>query len=78
MGSKGLPHHLQLELNEFKEVLYGQYSHHVTIHGLRLNQEKQMCKARLTKRGLTDLFKKFKVQSDRISCSPLQKDGQIL
>ena len=78
MGSKGIPHHLKLELDEFKEALYGQSSHKVTIHGLRLNQEKQMCKARLTKRGLTNLFKKFPIASDRISCSPLKKDGQFL
>ena len=78
MGSKGLPHYLKLELDEFKEVLYGQTSHKVTIHGLRLNPEKQMCKSRLTKKGLTTLFKKFPIAEDRISCSPLRKDGQYL
>ena len=77
-GTKGLPHHLKLEMDEFKTALYGSESHYVTLHGLRLNPDGQMCKTKLTKRGLTGLFKKFRIENDGITCSPLMKNGKIL
>ena len=77
-GTKGLPHHLQLEMDEFKAALYGNNSHYVTLHSLRLNPDGQMCKTKLTKRGLTGLFKKFRLESDGVSCRPLMKNDKIL
>ena len=77
-GTKGLPHHLELNMDEFKEALYGSRSHFVTLHGLRLNPDGQMCKTKLTKRGLTGLFKKFRIEADGISCRPLMKDNEFL
>ena len=75
---QGLPHHLQLELNQFKEALYGQTSHYVTIHGLRLNSDKKMCKMRMKKKGLSCLFKKFSVADDGITCRPLTINNQFI
>ena len=74
----GLPHHLQLELDQFKGALYGQQTHNVTIHGLRLNADKQMFKVKLKKKGLTQLFKKFSVADDGVTCSPLMINNQFI
>ena len=77
-GSKGIPHSHELTMTEFVGRLYGSESHFVTIRSLRLNRDKQMSRFTLRKRGLSDIFLKFDVASDGITCSPLRKKGKIL
>ena len=65
-------------MTEFVGRLYGNESHFVTIRSLRLNRDKQMSRFTLRKRGLSDIFLKFDVASDGITCSPLRKKGKVL
>ena len=77
-GSKGIPHSWELKMEEFVDQLYGCENHHITLRSLRLNREKKMSRFTQRKRGLTDLFLKFNVADDAITCSPLTKKSKIL
>ena len=78
MGSKGIPHSAKLTLNEYLDSLYGKGSHYVEMRSLRLNRKRQMTRTTVTKRGLSDIFLKFRVADDAITCSPLMKDNEYL
>ena len=77
-GSKGIPHSTELEIHQFVTQLYGQESHFVTLRTLRLNKEKNMSRFTTKKRGLNDIFLKFDVADDAITCAPLRKKSKIL
>ena len=77
-GSKGIPHSEHLTMTNFVEQLYGQESHYVTLRTLRLNKNKKMSRFTLRKRGLNDLFMKFHVDDDAITCTPLTKKRKVL
>ena len=66
-------------MKNFSDVLNGPDERHKVNHGtLRLNKKRKMCRASLTKNGLSDVFVKFHVASDKITCTPLQIDGKLL
>ena len=78
-STKGLPHCTDLEMDLFKDVLFGSNSaHRMEINSLRLNQNKQMTRMTTTKNGLSDIFLKMRVSEDKISCSPLTLNGELL
>ena len=77
-GSKGIPHSEHLTMTNFVEQLYGEESHYVTLRSLRLNKQKKMSRFTLRKRGLNDLFMKFHVDDDGITCTPLTKKRKVL
>ena len=77
-GSKGIPHSLELEIGQYATQLYGHESHFVTLRSLRLNKEKNMSRFTTKKRGLNDIFLKFDVADDAITCAPLKKKSRIL
>ena len=58
--------------------LYGQESHFVTLRTLRLNKERNMSRFTTNKRGLNDIFLKFDVADDGITCAPLKKKSKIM
>ena len=73
------PRQFKLEHAEFKEVLYGEdFKHKVQIKSLRLDREKRMTRTTLLKSGLTDIHIKMRVEWDRVTCEPLQKDGHFV
>ena len=78
-STKGLPHCTDLKMSLFKDVLFGSNSDHkMEINSLRLNRNKQMTRMTTTKKGLSDIFVKMRVADDKISCSPLTKNGNFL
>ena len=77
-GSKGIPHAIKLEVETFKNVLYEHCSHQFELGTLRLSKEKKMCRYSSLKVGLTDLYIKHQLDSDRITCSPLRVNGKLL
>ena len=77
-GSKGIPHAIKLEVETFKNVLYEHCSHQFKLGTLRLSKEKKMCRYSSLKVGLTDLYVKHQLDSDRITCSPLRVNGKLL
>ena len=79
-GYKGICHAEgdKLTLDMYVNSLYGNEDKMVTNRGFRLNREKQMIYYQQVKRGLNNIFCKFQVDHDRITCHPLCKNGKIL
>ena len=78
MGSKGIPHTEDLRTEAFLQTLYSKGSHYVTLRSLRLNKNKLMTRVTTEKRGLSDIFLKFRVADDGITCLPLMKNNEYL
>ena len=79
-GKKGIPYAVKLELDEFKDVLYGtNICHKVQVKSLRLDREKRMTRTSLVKSGLTDIHVKMRVEWNRVVCEPLtDKEGHFI
>ena len=78
MGSKGIPHTQNLRSDSFQEALYGKGSHYVTMRSLKLNKKREMTRITMQKRGLSDIFVKFQLADDGVTCSPLMKNNEYL
>ena len=79
-GHKGVHH---AEARNFKsetyaDCLYNESKVTVIARELRRNKHQQMIYSETNKLGLNPIFKKFRVQDDKISCLPLCKNGKIL
>ena len=79
-GAKGVGYTeaKKLRLETFIDVLYNDGTVLVTSRELRRNNKHQMIYYETQKNALNSLFRKYRVQSDRISCLPLCKDGKIV
>lgn len=79
-STKGIPHLHEYSMETWLSVLldssFPQQS--VVINSLRLNYEKVMSRMKMQRNSLSEIFLKMQVQSDRISCTPLQKNGKYL
>ena len=67
-----------LELQAYLEKLYGHASHHVTLRTLRLNRNQEMTRITQLKSGLSDIFVKFHLEDDGITCKPIKINGKYL
>ena len=67
-----------IRLDAFTSCLYENVIPYYTSRGLKKNKKQQIEFYENEKKALNPLFKKFRVQSDRISCLPLTKNGKIL
>ena len=79
-GHKGVPHveAQKFTIDHFASCLYDGVIPKVIARELRRNKKHQMIYSETSKRGLNPVFKKFPVQSDKISCLPLSRNGKIL
>ena len=78
-GRKGIPKYVQLALSDFYETLYGDTEQkRVEVHSLRLNRDKEMTRTTTRRVGLTAVHVKLGVGPDKISCSPLQENGEYV
>ena len=79
-GLKGVCHveAKKITIDDFTRCLYDDVIPAVISRELRKNKNEQMIYYENEKKGLNPIFKKFRVQSDRISCLPLTKNGKIL
>ena len=78
MGSKGVPYSANLELEMFVKRLYNGEAHYAEFESLRLNKNKEMAHIKTTKSCLNDLFVKFHVDHDKVTCRPLKLNGKYL
>ena len=78
MGTKGVPHSANLQLDMFVNRLYTGKSFYVELESLRLNKKKEMARIQTRKKCLNDLFVKFHVAHDKVTCSPLKLNGEYL
>ena len=65
-------------LESFINCLYHDQDVRVISRELRKNKHQQMIYYETKKNALNPIFKKFRVQTDKISCLPLCKDGKFL
>ena len=79
-GHKGVPYAeaQKFGLNDFESCLYDNVIPNVIARELRRNKKQQIIFSETFKKGLNPIFKKFRVQSDKISCLPLTRNGKIL
>ena len=79
-GLKGVSHveAKNITVDDFEECLYKGVVPTVISRELRKNKKQQMIYSETNKQGLNPIFKKFRVQSDKISCLPLTRNGKIL
>ena len=77
LATKGLPHHVQVRLENFKQCLYDGTSFNVELQTLT-KKNSQMSRVKTVKKGLSRIFIKFPVESDGITCTPLQKGNLYL
>ena len=78
MGSKGVPHSVNLELDMYLRRLYMRETFNIEMESLRLNKKKEMARVVTSKSCLNDLFVKFHVAHDKVTCSPLKLNGEYL
>ena len=77
MGSKGIPHKLKLRMDQYEQALFTTNRHRVTVNSLRVCNGK-MARTSQNKLGLSDIFVKYRVMDDGITCKPLSVNGKIL
>ena len=77
-GTKGIPHYINLSLDAFISQLYDHNDHRVKLTSLRLDNNQRMSKITQIKRGLSDLFCKFHVNDDQITCQPIKVNDNLL
>ena len=79
-GYKGICHveAKKLTLDTYLDCLYGSTSKQIENRGFKLNNDKQLVFYEQLKQGLNNIFFKFRVQNDFITCTPLTRDGQEL
>ena len=70
LGTKGVPLKCKLTLQQFMSKLYHDRETIVDFESLRVVKN-TMTRLTTTKVALNDCFKKFHVEQDRITCSPL-------
>lgn len=71
LGSKGVPHSVRLELDHFRDKLYGSVEKSVELRSLRLVNNR-MTRITQRKNALNDFFTKFHLMDDKITCKPLK------
>jgi len=77
-GNKGVPMSEPLKIDTFLNTLLGQTTHNVEVRNLRMNKDRQMTRQHLKKKGLSDISVKVHVLDDKITCFPLQQNGQYM
>lgn len=79
-SSKGIPHRVNLKMDEYRTALYsgGQSRHMVELRTLRLSRQNKMARYTIIKKGISDLFYKMRVADDHITCAPLKYKNQYL
>ena len=77
LGTKGVPHYHNLNLNNFLDKLYGQKDLKIQLRSLRLLGG-AMSRVHMDKRALSDLFSKFHISFDGVTCTPLKLNDKYL
>ena len=76
-GTKGVPHSVDVRLQNFKDCLFEGKQFQVELQTLT-KKNNQMSRVKTMKKGLSRIFVKFPVQKDHITCKPLQENGFFL
>ena len=74
----GVPRSVKLSEQAFRECLLEGKTTNVPMNSLVLNKDKEMVRTAIMKRGLSDGCTKIYVHDDKVTCTPLQKDGKLV
>ena len=77
MGTKGLPHNIDVVMNDFKSCLEDGKRFDINIQSLT-RKSNVMSRVSTTKRGLNRVFTKFRLEDDGVSCKPLSLDNNLM
>ena len=77
LGTKGVPHSSNLQVQQFLDKLYDHKSTYVPVRGFRTKNE-LFVRMTQQKAALSDLYAKLRVADDKISCSPLIENNEYL
>ena len=73
-----MPKSVKLTEEAFRQCLFEHQPLNVPVGTLTLNSEKQMARYQTLKRGLSDACTKIVVHEDKVTCSPLRKNGKLI
>ena len=76
-GQKGVPTSCKITMDQFVQKLYNNEKTTVDMRSLR-TVDGQMARTKMTKVALSDLFCKFRVSDDKITCLPLTENNEYL
>ena len=77
IGSKGVPRSSKLEVKNFLDKLYDDKSVCAEIRSLKLH-DNEMIRCVQKRSALNALFSKFQIDNDRITCTPLRQNNEII
>ena len=77
IGSKGVPRTTKLEYKSFLDKLYHGTSLSAEIRTLKMHKN-EMIRSVQKRSALNDLFPKFHVDKDRITCKPLKRFDEYI
>ena len=77
LGTKGVPHSSNLQIQQFLDKLYDHKSTYVPVRGFRTKNE-LFVRMTQQKAALSDLYAKLRVADDKISCSPLIENNEYM
>lgn len=76
-GQKGVPTSCKLTMNQFLQKLYHNENTSINMKSLR-SVDGHMARTSMTKVAISDLFCKFRVSDDKITCTPLTENNKYL
>ena len=76
-SSKGIPNNCQLTLENYFDRLYGSTDTYSMLRSLRVI-DKQMSRFNEERKSISDLYSKFRVADDKITCAPLTVNNKYL
>ena len=74
----GIPRAIELNEAAFRSTLFEGTPFDVPVNSFFVNANREMTRIQCYKRGLSDSCTKVTVSSDKVSCSPLMKDGKFI
>ena len=74
----GIPKAVVLTEEAFRSTLFEGTPYNVPVNSFMLNSDNRMARIQCIKRGLSDSCTKVTVSADKISCTPLMKDGKFI
>ena len=77
LGAKGCSNLGDLDIEIYLDKLYNHTNRKFTMRQLRM-VDGHMARTECEKSAISDLFSKFRIAPDMISCSPLSEDGKLL
>ena len=77
MGMKGVPGDVKVSIDDFRACLHSGQSFDVALQTLT-KKKNQMSRVKVTKKGLSRVFVKFRTQKDKITCAPLLENNKYM